>query len=81
MELYPASDELQDWEREFVFAQDSIHHSAGDGRLEMIRRVPFPDVAGRTVMEPMHQSVELEGIDLAPIPAIELHTQFCQCVA
>jgi hypothetical protein len=41
----------------------------------MIRRVPFPDLAGRSLVELMNQVVEISGSYFAALPPIELRTK------
>jgi hypothetical protein len=70
-----AGDVLQELGWHLVFTKHSRSNRCGDRRLEMCCRVSFPNVSRGVLMESMNELVELERIDFATIPTIELYAK------
>src|SRR5688572_33189958 len=67
-----AGEVLHQHGRELLLGEHTLGDRGRDGRLEMIRRVPLPDVARDAVMKLVNEMIQLERVDFAPFQAIEV---------
>ena len=71
-------DVLHELRGQLLFAKHSGSHRRCDRRLEVRCRVSLPDLPRRVLMESVHEIVELERIDIATFPTIELDAKLTQ---
>ena len=69
---------LHKFGEQLVFAKHTGSDRCCDRRLEVCRHISFPYFPRSVLMESMHELVELERIDFAAIPTIELRAQHAE---
>ena len=72
VELDQTGEVLHEFGRQFLFAKYAGSDRKCHRRFKVCRRVSFPYFPRSVLVESMHKLVELEGVDFATIPAIEL---------
>ena len=78
VEFDQTCDVLNKFGRQLFFEKHAGSDSRCDRRLKGCRRVSFPYFPRRVLMESMHQIVELERIDFATIPTVELRAKLAE---
>ena len=69
---------LHELGRQLLFAKQAGSNGRRDRRLQVSRRVSIPYVPSRVLMESVHKLVELERINFATIPALELQAKLAE---